>query len=261
MDFILEFKNNNFGFDKNNQFIDFNLGIKRGEISSLIGPTGSGKTTLLKMICHKLPNESVYLDNVLLKDYDLEVLKKKIVVVFDLPFYSKHPYTELKHYLKKINIDQQEINKRIDEIVSFFGLETLINQKIENLNIEKKYLIKILRFLIIQPDFFAIDEIFSILNENDKKKIIKFIKEKKITFLNVINNLNDTKYGSRIIILEKFVNIFEGDTLSVLKTDNIIKRLGFSLPPVINLSIELNHYEVLDKIYTKKEDLVNELWK
>ena len=61
--------------------------------------------------------------------------------------------------------------------------------------------------------------------------------------------------------MENFVNIFEGDTLSVLKTDNIIKRLGFSLPPVIDLSIELNHYEVLDKIYTKKEDLVNELWK
>jgi len=261
MENLLEFKNNNFAYDINNQFIDFNLGIRKGETSSLIGPTGSGKTTLLKMICHKLPNDCVYYDNILLKDYSADVLKRKIIVVFDLPFNSKVVETELKYYLKKLNYTEQEIDNRLETIIKYFELDGLISQKIEKLNIEKKYLVKILRFLIVNPDFFAIDEIFSILNENDKKKIISYIKENEITFLNVINNLEDTKYGTRIIIMEKFVNIFEGDTLSVLKTDNIIKRLGFALPPVIDLSIELNHYGVLKKVYTKKEELVNELWK
>ena len=115
--------------------------------------------------------------------------------------------------------------------------------------------------MIVNPLFLAIDEIFSLLEESDKEKLINYVRDNKITLLNVVNNLNDTLYGDKIYILENFVLVMEGDTITVLKTDNILKRMGFAIPPSIDLSTQLIHYNVLDKIYTSKEKLVNALWK
>ena len=75
------------------------------------------------------------------------------------------------------------------------------------------------------------------------------------------NNLSDTLYGEKIYVIDDFELILEGSTKSVLKTDTLLKRLGFELPVPVELSIELNNYGVIDQIYTDGEDLVNELWK
>ena len=103
--------------------------------------------------------------------------------------------------------------------------------------------------------------LFSSLDYVDKVKIIDFIRDRKITLLNVTNNLNDTLFGNKIYVLSDFTLILEGATQTVLKTDTMLKRLGFKLPDEIELSIELINYGILNKIYLDKEKLVNALWK
>ena len=92
MEKILEFRNTNFAYNGTNAFNDFNLEIETGEIVTMIGTSGSGKSTLLKMLCHKLPNASVYYKGLKIGSYDIETLKREIVVVFD----SKIVNTSLK---------------------------------------------------------------------------------------------------------------------------------------------------------------------
>lgn len=261
MENILEFKNNNFAYNSTSYFSNFNMQIKKNDIISLVGPPCSGKTTLLKMICHKLPNDCIYLDNILLNSYSEDELQKKMVVVFDLDFFTDNIHSELIYFLRKLNLSENEINDRLDNISKYFSDLNTKDTAISSLSIQKKYLIKILRYVIINPLFLAIDEIFSLLSSADKDTLITYIRDKEITLLNVVNNLNDTLFGDKIYILENFVLVMEGDTISVLKTDNILKRMGFSIPASIDLSTQLIHYNVLDKIYTSKEKLVNALWK
>ena len=258
---IIEFKSTNFGYNSTNAFNDFNMEIESGDIVTLIGPSGSGKTTLLKMLCNKLPNDSVYYEGLNIKQCDVNELKREIVVVFDLPFKTNDLKSELGYFLKTIKIPTEEISERVDKMIAMFELSQIIDRPLDKLSSADAYLIKILRFLIIEPKFFAIDNLFANITTTNKKKIINFIKTNDITFLNVSTDLDDALLGNKLFVLEHFVLILEGNTLSVLKTDTLLKRLGFNLPLPVDLSIELNHYDILKKIYTDKQKLVNELWK
>jgi hypothetical protein len=57
------------------------------------------------------------------------------------------------------------------------------------------------------------------------------------------------------------INAIDGKTLDVLKNEKILKRLGFSLPFMLDLSIQLELYGLINKTYLNKEGLVKNLWK
>lgn len=258
---LLEFKDVNFQYNNEKKFDNFNLEIQEGDIVSIIGPSGSGKTTLLKMLCHKLPNESLYYDNKKFADYSPSQLKKTIVVIFDVPLVEKTIESELKSNLVRLHYPDSIISSRYENIVSLFNLEKIANKSISNLSHEEEYLIKILRFLILEPSIIAMDNMLANISKENKIKIVKYIKECNITFLNITNDINETLLGNRIYVLENFELILEGSTLSVLKTDTLLKRLGYKLPLPVDLSIELIHYDLIDKVYTSLEKLVSVLWK
>ena len=258
---IIEFKNTNFGYDNTNTFNDFNMEINAGDIVTLVGTSGSGKTTLLSMLCNKLPNDTLFYRENNIKSCDIKELQKELVVVFDTPLLTDTIDNELSYYLKKLALDNSEIISRVDNFKSAFDLSRFANTQFKQLSHSDACLIKILRYLIIEPDFLAIDNVLTGVQEADKKKIIDYIKSKNITLLNVTTNLKDSLYGNKIFVLENFVLILEGNTMSVLKMDTLLKRLGFKLPFTVDLSIELNHYDLTKKIYTDKKKLVDELWK
>lgn len=261
MEKIIEFKNTSFAYNNTNAFNDFNMEIEKGDIVSLIGPTGSGKTILLKMLCHRLPNDSVYYNGAPINSYDVKELQQKIIVVFDSLITSKTVNEELIKYLKMLKYSQEEITKRFNDFTKIFNLNRFNNIEIKKLNNKDAYLIKILRYLIIEPEFIAIDGILTNVSQEDKIKIFEFVKSKGMTMLNITTDLEDSLFGNKIFVLENFVLILEGSTLSVLKTDTLLKRLGYKLPLAVDLSIELGHYDVLKKVFMGDEKLVNELWK
>lgn len=258
---LIEFRNTNFSYNSQNKFEDFCMDIEQNDIISLIGPSGSGKTTLLKMICHKLPNDTIYYNGQNINSYNVNEIRRKIIVVFDEPFKKMTIEDELIQYLGVCDLSLLEKQELVRQIIDYFDLNSSKGKNINKLSLNEKTLIKILKYLIIEPEFIAIDCLFSSLNKESKKRIIDFIKERQITLLNVTNDLNDTLYGNKIYILSDFTLVLEGPTQTVLKTDTMLKRFGFKLPDEVELSIELINYGVLNKIYLDKEKLVNSLWK
>jgi len=53
----------------------------------------------------------------------------------------------------------------------------------------------------------------------------------------------------------------EGKKELVLQEEKILKKLGFNLPFIVELSNGLKYYGVIDKVYFNNEELVNVLWK
>ena len=68
-------------------------------------------------------------------------------------------------------------------------------------------------------------------------------------------------YIQIIYYVYMMVLMLDGKTLDVLNNEKILKRLGFDLPFMIDLSIQLKLYGLIDRTYLNMEDLVNNLWK
>ena len=89
----------------------------------------------------------------------------------------------------------------------------------------------------------------------------KYSKKNKITIINISSDLNDVLYSEYMICLYNGKIAMEGDVISCLKEEKLLKRLGFKLPFLYDLSLQLNYYDVLNDIYLDYESLEDAIWK
>lgn len=261
MEKLIEFKKLYFAYDKDHAFEDFSMDINSKDIVTLIGTPASGKTTLLKLLCNRLPNEGLYYKGMKISSYDPKDLRFEIVVIFDEPTTEDKVKDEITKYVHKLQLTEDEIEKRLTDLNKYFPVKSMYDEKISELYEEQQDLIKILRYLIINPRFLAIDTLLTKLSTLDKRLFFEYIKKHEMTVLNVTTDLNDSLFGNKIYCLDNFTLFLEGSTFSVLKTDTVLKRHGFKLPLPVNLSIGLNNYDILQKYYKESDKLVNALWK
>ena len=98
------------------------------------------------------------------------------------------------------------------------------------------------------------------LSEKKVKEIFTFLKNNYIKFINITNNMEFTLLTTYLIIYDRNNILIEGPTLEVLKNTKLIKRIGLNLPFMVDLSLLLKDYNLLDKIYLDKEELRGVLW-
>lgn len=266
---ILEIKNLNFKYNKTTIFKDFNLSIEEGKFVSIAGNNTSGKTTLIKLICGILPSkESItvgysYVDDKRIKDHT-----KDFGVVFGNKlerFIFEDVYKEMAFPLENLNIEVKEIEKRILEISSLFKINKLLDKKIKDLNMSEKQTLLIAIALLHNPKILLLDNAFSMMNKTQKKEIIKSLKsyqqENNLTIIQTTTNLEDTVYCDYLYIMNEGDILIEGEPLTVFKEDTLLNHLGLSLPFMVDLSLKLKFYEVLDDIELDIDRMVNTLWK
>jgi hypothetical protein len=91
--------------------------------------------------------------------------------------------------------------------------------------------------------------------------LLNYLNSKNILLINVTSDLEDVLYTDYVMCLYKGISGIDGKSLDVLKEEKILKRLGFSLPFMVDLSIQLKLYGLIDKVYLNKEAMVKNLWK
>ena len=103
--------------------------------------------------------------------------------------------------------------------------------------------------------------VFNNCNNEMIKNIYQALDEKNICYINVTNNSEEALLTSTLIIYDRENIIVEGKTLEVFKEEKILKRIGIKLPFLVELSLLLQDYGLINKIYVNKESLVDALWK
>lgn len=155
----------------------------------------------------------------------------------------------------------------IESIVSYsrlFKLDHLLERDPYSLGSSDKAKLKILSYLIIKPKVLVLDNILSELDYNDKLLIIKILNEYKNNggiIINVTNDIEESLFSDRIIILYDNSLACDGKTLSVLNEEKLLKRLGIGLPFIVELNKYFMDYGLINKYYLKNEKLVGALWK
>jgi ABC-2 type transport system ATP-binding protein len=136
-----------------------NLDVAGGEIFGFLGPNGAGKTTTIKMIAGLLQPTN---GSAIIGGYDVrkEPLQAKSITGFipDRPFlYEKLTATEYMHFVARL-YEMGDPKKRIEELLSLFGLNDWANELVENFSHGMKQRLVMAAALLHEPKVLVVDE-------------------------------------------------------------------------------------------------------
>ncbi len=113
---------------------------------------------------------------------------------------------------------------------------------------------------LIDSDFVVFNDVLRYLKESDLQKLLKKLENNNIHFVNITSRVEEALYSQRMIVYTENKVQIEGPVVSVLKEEGILKKLGFALPFIYDLSLQLNYYGLIDSIYLDEKVLVDKLW-
>lgn len=244
------------------EFKKYNLTINLTPFINIVGSHSSGKTKFLKTLINQLNNDDILIDDKPINSFEIDFLRKNVSAVLKTnEFKTEYVKDELLFYQKIINTTDKVSNKNVEKFVKFFNLEDIIDSKIKNLTTYEKAYVKILSLLIISPSILGIDDMLTYLSYDQKFKIIKYAKENNICILNVTSNAEELLFGTDIVIMDNNKVIAYDKTEKILSNDKYLSNIGMNEPFIVELSTNLNYYDLLKKKYFDMGTLVGELWK
>ena len=192
--------------------------------------------------------------------FNEESIKNKIISELntkDFIFINSKTISErvrVSDFLKANNFDMRLLIK--------FKINELISADLSTLPIEDQLYLKIIVIINNNDEKdYIFDDVLSYLSEDRKKIIFKTIFDKNLKYYNFTSDIEEVIYSNYLIVLSKDGVAIEGSVKSVLAEEKLLKRLGFSLPIIYDLSLQLKSYSLIDKPYVDMRKLVNDLWK
>lgn len=166
-------------------FENLNLSINSGEIVAIIGSNGSGKSTLAKMIAGYYTYESGEINN----------FGSSVALLTQNPFLQFigiDVFDEVTYSLEQKRSSPEVIAKAIA------NCDFRLEQKLSTLSGGEAQRLLIYKELIGDSEIIILDETLSNLDNVNKKKIIASLKETGKTVILITNNLDDTRFASKV---------------------------------------------------------------
>lgn len=104
------------------------------------------------------------------------------------------------------------------------------------------------------------NEIWYYLSKEEKSELLEILKRRNVSFVNITSNVEDVIYSDYVIVYDDDKKILEGNKEMVLRNEKLLKRLGYGIPFVVDLSIQLNYYDIFDTVYYDMDKLTEALW-
>lgn len=269
MDKILVVSNLDFSYGDCCVLDNISFYLELNTINFVIGSNNSGKTTLIKLISGVLPSfNCIKIDNVILNKKNVnKYLKSMGVALFEEnnQFIFNSVFKEMSFPLENLNLSKKNILKRIDCVLELCGISEIKDKDIDDLTIIQKNKLIIALAILHKPKVLLLDNPYIGLNKNECSiinKLLKLIcKKEKITILVSTSDLENILIGNKVLVLGNKTIFLEGPVLEILKNDNKLTRLGINIPIMMDLSIKLGEYNLLDKIILNPDRMVDTLWK
>ena len=86
----------------------------------------------------------------------------------------------------------------------------------------------------ISESFVIFNDVLRTLKQAELERFLEQLDGLDIHFINITSNTEEALYAESLIVYYKEKVIVEGSTISVLKEERILKKLGFKLPFVYN---------------------------
>ena len=202
---IITAKNLNLWYTTNHALKDINIELPEIQITALIGPSGCGKSTFLKSLNRmndlvegcRIEGE-ITLDGVdIYKDMDVNILRKKVGMVFQKPnpfpmsIYDNIAYGPRIHGIKsKVALDEI-VERSLRQAVIWDECKDRLQKSALGMSGGQQQRLCIARALAVEPDILLMDEPTSALDPISTSKIEDLAEElkEKYTIVMVTHNM------------------------------------------------------------------------
>lgn len=248
---------------------DVSLTVQDGDIFGIVGFSGAGKSTLLRMVnaLEEPTAGEVLIDGVNINELshnELRKVRKGIGMIFQSfnLLNSKTVYDNIAIPLRLNKVSEDEIEKRVKELLEFVNLPDRANAYPTQLSGGQKQRVGIARALATNPSILLCDEATSALDPETMEtmeailKLLKRInKEFNITILLVTHEINVIqKICNRVAVMEHGCVVETGTVLDVFShpPQSMTKRFVQTVIPeripdniVAQLKAETRPYELV----------------
>jgi ATP-binding cassette subfamily B protein len=220
---------------QNDQIVDIDFKVNKGETVAIIGKTGSGKSTLINLLVRLLDYQKghIYIDGVEVKDIEKHHLRKNIGFILQEPFlFSRSVEENIKIADKGSSPERVQQVAQIaqvhDDIVNFEkGYETLVGERGVTLSGGQKQRVAIARMLIKPKPILVFDDSLSAVDTVTDIQIRRALKKewKDSTVFIITHRITTASEADRIIVIEDGQIIESGTHESLIQEEGSYKRI------------------------------------
>lgn len=234
----VEFKNVSFaypGMDNENVIENFNLVINPGETIGILGATGCGKSSLVNLIprFYDVTKGEVLIDDVNVKDYDLQVLRDKVSIALQKPEIFSTTIAENIAWGDD-SADSEKIRQAADiaQATEFIdnrtdGMDTQVSQGGHSLSGGQKQRVAISRAVLKNSEILIFDDATSALDLKTESDLYSELSAKKydVTRIIIAQRIASVKNADRIVVMDNGRLADVGSHSELIKTSEIYKDI------------------------------------
>jgi energy-coupling factor transporter ATP-binding protein EcfA2 len=231
---------------------DLNLEIAEGELVLVIGPTGSGKSSLLRLINGLVPHHtggilagSIEVDGVSTATVKPGGLAHLIGIVGQNPingFVADTVEEELVFGMEALNLSNETMRKRVEEVLDLMSLTSLRTRTISTLSGGEQQRVAIASALVAHPKVLVLDEPTSALDPIAAEEVLSIL-HRLVHDLSLTVVIAEHKLERIIQFADRIVRI-NGAGVAVIGTPEEILMSSPIAPPIVELARVLGFKEI-----------------
>ena len=227
----IRFDNVSFSLDGKDILKNLSFTVKAGETIGMVGHTGSGKSTIINLLSRFYdPTEGdIYLDNVNIKEMDIDILRGAIgTAMQDIFLFSDTIKENIAYGNQEATIEEVKEIAKISQAHGFINgmedsYETIVGERGVGLSGGQKQRISLARAMMKNSPIFILDDVTSAVDMETEKKIqyeLKNIEERKTTFI-IAHRISSVRPADLILVLNN------GKIIESGKHDELIESKGY----------------------------------
>jgi energy-coupling factor transport system ATP-binding protein len=250
-------------------FENISFQVEPEKFITISGANNCGKTTLIRILSGQIPTtQEIKLLGMYIEEYPQNLWKEitGTIIPQDNPtFLFKTVEEELNYTIHLFKKAEEEKKETYKEIIKKYKL-TKYQKKNPN-EVPEFIKIKILlaEKLLGSPQILFLDDICGELDIKEKKEMINLLRtlqlETGISIIMTTSDLNIALESDYLLIIDEKKLLLEGEPLSIIEKDNVLNKIGLELPFMVDLSVKLRDYNLVEKTELDIDRLVDNIWK
>lgn len=242
-----------FSYDKNVVLDNISFEVEKGEYITLMGHNGSGKSTLAKLIMGLLENKngSIYIDDIEMKESNINELRSKLGIVFQNPdnqFIGATVQDDIAFGLENHLVKPEDMDKIINEFAEKVNMKNFLSKEPSSLSGGQKQRVAIAGVLAMKPEILILDEATSMLDPRGKKEIINLvhllrINQKDLTIFSITHDPEEAYLSDKVLVLDQGKIKYYDTPKNVFSHYDELVNMGLDIPfemKIKNLLIKEN---------------------